>query len=37
MKNWRKAVPDREVSVCEGPKGRAPCVGGAGGSPAVLL
>lgn len=37
MKNWRKVFPGREVSVCEGPRGRAHHVRGAGGSPVVLL
>lgn len=37
MKNWRKVVLDREVSVCEGFKGRVFCVGGVGGSLDVLL
>lgn len=37
MKNWRKVFPGREVSVREGPRGRAHHVTGAGGSPVVLL
>lgn len=31
MDIWAEAVPGRECSTCEGPKGRAHCVGGASG------
>lgn len=36
-RSLEEGVPDKEYSLCEGPKGRAHCVRGAGGNPEALL